>query len=50
MGYQKVAGLIPVWGSETVFLRLGPDECSSIIQFCCVFIKRNYYLNVSSLG
>ena len=29
-GYQKVAGLIPVWGSEIVFVRLGLDECLSI--------------------
>ena len=31
-GHQKVAGLIPVWVSEIVFLRIELDDCSSIIS------------------
>ena len=31
-GHQKVAGSIPVWGSEIVFLRIEHDERSTIIQ------------------
>ena len=30
-GHQKVAGSIPVWGSEIVFLRTELDERSSVI-------------------
>ena len=30
-GHQNGTGSIPVWESEIVFLRLGPDECLSII-------------------
>ena len=32
IGHQKVAGSIPVWGSEIVFLRIELDERSSLIQ------------------
>ena len=31
-GHQKVAGSIPVWGSEIVFLRIELDDRSSIIS------------------
>ena len=31
-GHHKVAGSIPVWGSEIVFLRIELDERSSVIQ------------------
>ena len=31
-GHQKVTGSIPVWGSETVFLRIELDERLSVIQ------------------
>ena len=30
--HQKVAGSIPVWGSEIVFLRIELDDRSTIIQ------------------
>ena len=31
-GHQKVAGSIPVWGSEIVFLSIGLDDHLSIIR------------------
>ena len=31
-GHQKVAGFIPVWGSEIVFLRQEPEDRSSFIH------------------
>ena len=36
-GHQKVAGLIPVWGSEIVFLRIELDKRSSITH-CVLYI------------
>ena len=35
MGHQKIAGLIPVWGSEIIFLSIGLDDHLSFI------LKRN---------
>ena len=36
-GHQKVAGSIPVWGSEIVFLRTELDERSSLIHEIFVY-------------
>ena len=38
-GHQKVAGSIPVWGSEIVFLRIELDERSSLIQDLLMNLK-----------
>ena len=32
-GHQKFGGLIPVWGSEIVFLSIGLDDHSSILRY-----------------
>ena len=50
--HQKVTGLIPVWGSEIIFLRIELDDHSFIIsiqfmELCSVFKKYVIGITVS---
>ena len=47
--HQKVAGSIPVWGSEIVFLGIELDDRSSIISTWTLFFILSYQSRNSSL-